>query len=127
MKNLILLRGLPGSGKSTLSQLFSAFTLESDMYFMQDGKYNFDATKLKEAHQWCQDQCESYMQREKPKIVISNTFTQEWEMKSYIDLANQYGYTIFTIVVENRHGNSSVHNVPEETINKMKKRFEIKL
>jgi predicted kinase len=48
-------------------------------------------------------------------------------MKPYIDLANQYGYTIFTIIVENRHGNSSVHDVPEETMKKMKDRFEIKL
>jgi predicted kinase len=62
-----------------------------------------------------------------PEIIVSNTFTQEWEMKPYIDLANQYGYTIFTIIVENRHGNSSVHNVPEETMVKMKDRFEIKL
>ena len=135
MKNLYIIRGLPGSGKSTIAKSLgkSWQIFEADQFFMKNGKYEFDGSKLKDAHDWCKRKVHNAMHPNLvnplffSNIVISNTFTQEWEMKPYIDLANQYGYTIFTIVVENRHGNSSVHNVPEETINKMKNRFEIKL
>jgi len=64
---------------------------------------------------------------EYPKIVVSNTFTQEWEMQPYIDMAKDNGYKVFTIVVENRHGGKNEHNVPDEIIDKMKGRFEIVL
>jgi predicted kinase len=135
-KILTLVRGLPGSGKSTFANwIWNEYVIcEADKFFIdKEGNYNFDATKLSEAHKWCKEQVEIRMKDNQvnpqfyPEIVVSNTFTQEWEMQSYIDLANQYGYTIFTIIMENRHGNSSIHNVPEETINKMRNRFEIKL
>ena len=62
-----------------------------------------------------------------PKIAVSNTFTQEWEMKPYFELAEKYGYMVFSVIVENRHGGVNQHNVPEEKIEQMKNRFEIKL
>ena len=62
-----------------------------------------------------------------PHIVVSNTFTKEWEMNEYFELAKQYGYMVFTIIVENRHGSKSVHNVPEATMGNMLNRFEVKL
>jgi hypothetical protein len=60
-------------------------------------------------------------------IVVSNTFTQEWEMRFYQIIAKKYGYKITTIIVENRHGSQNDHGVPEEKIQQMRDRFEIKL
>jgi hypothetical protein len=59
------------------------------------------------------------------KIVVSNTFTQEWEMEYYFDLAKEYGYRVYSLIVENRHGGVNEHGVPEEKLVQMKKRFEI--
>jgi len=53
VKQLILLRGLPGSGKSTFANLLGGIHVEADQYFIQDGEYKFDASKLKQAHNWC--------------------------------------------------------------------------
>ena len=127
MKELILLRGLPGSGKSTFAEVIGGFCCEADMFFMEDGEYKFDINKIKEAHRWCKEQCQSYMEREKPKVIVSNTFTQEWEMEDYYDLAKQYGYKVTSVIVENRHGGVNTHNVPDATLGNMRNRFNIKL
>lgn len=131
-KTLLLLRGLPGSGKSTLSKTIGAITFEADMFFMEGNEYKFNPTKLKDAHAWCQNQVEMTMKNstknfETSRIAVSNTFTQEWEMQPYYDLAKKYGYDVFSIIVENRHGGTNVHNVPEDKLEIMKNRFEVKL
>jgi hypothetical protein len=67
------------------------------------------------------------MQNDVMKIVVSNTFTQEWEMKPYYQMAERYGYRVHSVIVENRHGGVNEHNVPEEKLLQMKNRFEVKL
>jgi phenolic acid decarboxylase len=61
------------------------------------------------------------------KIVVSNTFTQEWEMEPYLELAKTHEYKVFSTIVENRHGGVNQHEVPDEVLTKMRERFEIKL
>lgn len=128
MKELFLLRGLPGSGKSTLAKSISDVHYEADMYFVDaEGNYNFNAALLKDAHNWCQLMTRTAMEYNTPKIVVSNTFTQEWEMDAYREMAQEYGYTVFSLVVENRHGGVNEHGVPEEALVRMEDRFELKL
>jgi len=126
MKNLILLRGLPGSGKSTFAKRICNQHVEADMFFMEDGDYKFDATKLKQAHEWCQNKAEELM-KDGYNLVVSNTFTQEWEMEAYYKLAEKYGYQVNSLIVENRHGGVNEHGVPAEALERMKNRFEISL
>lgn len=133
MKDLYLLRGLPGAGKSTLASIIEPiFWFEADKYFEdRDGNYHFDATKLKEAHKWCLDRVKKAMSAPNgfppSRIVVSNTFTQEWEMALYFELAEIYGYRVHSIVVENRHGGINKHGVPQEKLEVMRDRFQIKL
>lgn len=127
MKELFLLRGLPGSGKSTLAESLGGSHMEADKYFTYDGKYEFDVTKLKDAHDWCQNAVRVFMENKSKRVVVSNTFTQEWEMKPYFDLAEKHGYKVYSLICENRHGGINEHGVPEDKLEIMKNRFEVKL
>ena len=126
-KSLYLIRGIPGSGKSTLASEISEVSFEADQYFIKNGEYIFDPSKLKEAHQWCQLQVDSAMACGEEKISVSNTFTQEWEMETYFKLAEKYGYQVFSLIIENRHGNKNLHGVPDDTLQRMRDRFQISL
>jgi predicted kinase len=133
--DLILLRGLPGSGKSTLAKIILQLpnndepeVLSADDFFEIGGRgYEFDASKLKEAHNYCQFRCSERMRQQKARIVVANTFTQEWEMDEYFKMAERYNYRVHTVIVENRHGNENVHGVPEDKLQQMKDRFNVKL
>jgi predicted kinase len=134
MKSLYLLRGIPGSGKSTIAKQIVGDKdychKEADMYFVdRDGNYNFNPSHIKSAHEWCQSEVEFLLQYEHSPIVVSNTFTQEWEMTPYYELAQKYGYTVFSLIVENRHGGVNEHGVPYEKLEQMetKLRNSIKL
>jgi predicted kinase len=130
MKELYLLRGLPGSGKSTIAKSIGGIHIEADQYFTDGFKFKFDSTKLILAHKFCQDQTKKQMLSEcvaSNRIVVSNTFTQAREMKAYYDLAKKHRYTVYSLIVENRHNGVNTHNVPDATIKQMKDRFEIKL
>jgi hypothetical protein len=48
-------------------------------------------------------------------------------MEDYFKLAEKYGYKVVSLIVENRHGGTNVHGVPEDKLEIMKNRFEIKL
>ena len=133
---MIIVIGLPGSGKSTFAGfIWNDYAIcEADKFFVgEDGVYRFDASKLRYAHEWRKEEVETRMKDNQnntqyyPEIVVSNTFTQEWEMESYYKLAEEHGYQVHSIIVENRHGGKNIHGVPDDKLEKMKNRFEVKL
>lgn len=130
MKELFLLRGLPGSGKSTLAKTLGYPVFEADQYFVnpETGEYKFIPDEIKKAHMWCRQRVEHSMSvYESNRIIVSNTFTQEWEMEEYYKLAEKYGYRVHSLIVENRHGGVNEHGVPDEKLEQMRNRFSVKL
>lgn len=121
MKTLHIIRGLPGSGKSTYAKSLGYFHVEADMFHQSEGKYDFNVANLKKAHNFCQDMVEEAMSHG-VEIVVSNTFTTCSEMEPYFWMAERMGYDVKVYHMQNSYG--SIHNVPATTLQKMKDRWE---
>lgn len=119
-KVVIILRGASGSGKSSFAKQLAlgydnAVICEADQYFMNNGKYVFDATQLGAAHAFCRKTFESAMENDDcDAVIVSNTNTTRKEFAFYEKYAQDASSKIFFIVVENRHGNKDIHGVPQE-------------
>lgn len=124
---LYIIRGIPGSGKTTrakeiLNSNPEVKHYEADMYFTdENGNYTFTPSKIKNAHEWCKDNVEQAL-KSGNSVVVSNTFTQQWEFKPYIKLAEKYNASVVVEVVKGAYTN--IHGVPTEIIEKMKMRWE---
>lgn len=116
-----ILHSVSGAGKSTLAEAITAdggVICCTDDWFMVDGEYKFDINKLGYYHRLCQTKfSKAAVERESP-IVVANTNTTPRDWKFYEDCAKENGYTVFHLVVENRHGGKDAHNVPTATLEK---------
>ena len=123
---LYAIRGLPGSGKTTLAKLFDLKFYEADQYFENFNNNKFDHSLIKKAHQNCFDNVKKELQKGN-SVIVSNTMTSEEEVLEYHNLANKLNVKFVSMVLENRHNGISVHDVPQSSIEQMQKRFNIKL
>lgn len=124
---LIIIRGLPGSGKTTFSKkLMSKFEgpikhYEADMFLIVNGIYTFDITKLSQAHSWCRHNTFKSLS-EGFTVIISNTFTTISEMKDYLKYAESINIPVEVYRLTTQF--KGIHDVPDSTIKKMKARFQ---
>ncbi|KAI8917820.1 hypothetical protein DFJ77DRAFT_457935 [Powellomyces hirtus] len=96
-KTMFIMRGAPGSGKSSLARTLSlgvGAVLSTDDYFMQSGEYRFDFTQLGKAHEWNQARAQRAIAEGAAPIVIDNTCTQAWEARPYVIMAQDAGYLV---------------------------------
>lgn len=132
MPNLIILRGLPGSGKSSLATVLSedrwpVYSIDSYFTDPVTGEYKFQFDKNHLAYKNCESQTEQAMANKIEKIFIDNAFTLEWEIEPYFKLASRYNYTVYVMTVENRHKGKNIHHINEAQIMKMAEKYKVVL
>jgi len=130
-KTLLLLRGLPGSGKSTLAQTISGgrwpvFSID-DYFTNAEGDYTFDHRENHLAYSACIANTENALKNGIEFVIVDNTFTLEWEMEPYFELAKKHNYRVHCVTVENRHHGENTHGVPPEHIQRMAVKYKVVL
>ena len=121
---LYIIRGLPGSGKSTFARdkrFAGALVLENDMYHVREGKYKFDHDNLPDAIEWCMETCRHALECGMD-VVVANTFTKSNYIKRYVEMANYYGHEYKVYKCTCKYKN--VHDVPEDVLAGMDSNWE---
>lgn len=131
-KILYIIRGVAGSGKTTLASLIAEATggrthAADDFMVNEIGDYDFDPERLGYCHHRCRQAVLTDMKMGTETIIVHNTNTTERELAPYIELAKLFGYKIVSMVMERRHDFESTHGVPEHTLNRMRDRLHSSL
>lgn len=127
--DMIIIRGVPGTAKSTkakrLRERFgnNSHHWEADMFFKKNGAYKFDKEKLPMAHAWCLERTRWSLKNGFTPVIVSNTFTRTREMLPYFNTCREFGAKLTIINMHHEYG--SVHNVPEEHMEKYRQRFAV--
>ncbi|CAM3455642.1 AAA family ATPase [Parendozoicomonas haliclonae] len=119
MPELVLIRGVPGSGKTTLakSRFPDHILCEADQFFEAVNGYEYDRSRIAEAHEDCLRRTKEHLEAGND-VVVANTFIRLWEMKAYKKL----GFPCRIIKADGNYPN--IHGVPDETVELMRRRFQ---
>jgi predicted kinase len=131
-QHLILLRGLPGAGKTTFAKLIAEHDnypyFSVDDYFTdENGNYKFEFSQNYKAYEQCLNYTENAIKQGAKRIIVHNTFTMDWELDPYFKLAKSYNCTLHVITLEHYHQGRNKHDVTDEQLQKMAEKYQVKL
>lgn len=141
MSEMIILRGIPGAGKSTYvkkltEQHNTVDVVSADHYFTNafTGAYDFRADKLGEAHTQCFRMALHHVEMLKEynvlsgAVIVDNTNIEAWEIAPYVMLANAYNLPHRIVTINCPFflaAERNVHGVPLDTVRRMAERIAL--
>lgn len=134
MKSIYIIRHVSGAGGSTLANQLGVLAFGANIstdicsadhfFYNEDGDYCFDVNRLGEVHKLCKQKFLTAVENKINLIIVDNTNCTESELNFYLESGRENGYTVFSLIVENRNNTKNIHNVPEPTLIKQEQKLK---
>lgn len=134
MRKVFIMRGLPGSGKTTVAeQLYESFPdssiiVSADKYMYMDGVYKFEESKLAYAHHQCKTDFKRAIDAYIGQVIVDNTNIERRHLKWFVDYAHKRGYIVVTCTIEDFDVDACArrtkHGVPKDIVARMARGFQ---
>lgn len=133
---MYIMRGVPGSGKSTIAQSIkqqypagkAVICCADDFRYNESGQYVWSRDTLRESHSLCENKADVNCRNGTNVIIIDNTNIKKRDMMKYFQIAHSYAYIVTVVATTERRlhvlANRNQHNVPRYQIAKMINEFE---
>lgn len=123
-KTLFIVRGVPGSGQSSIANIIAdeMYSVDDYFYTIGNGNYEFNKTDLKEAYEQCYQNVISAMGRNVNRVAVHNPFVKRKDYHHYLKMAKKFKYNVFVIICDNKY--DTPHKLPERQLKSMKIKFE---
>ncbi len=131
--SLLIVRGLPGSGKSTLCKLLSqndrwpVFAIDDYFTDPKTGSYHFEFENNYKAYASCEQRTKKALEDGVELVLVDNTFVLDWEIEPYLKMASEYHYRLHVVTAENFHEGKNDHDISQDQIEKMAMKYKVKL
>ena len=132
MTDIIFIRGIPGTGKSTEAERLSSEhdrhlfeIIESDEFWLhpKSKEYDFDHAHLPHAHEFAQAKFRRALYHEIEWVFVANTLCQQWELDIYLTIINDYGGVKRVSIINMEKEFGSDHKLSEREIERFRGRY----
>ena len=116
---IMIIRGLPGSGKTTFANKVkkdNEVVVEADQFHMIDDEYIYRPEMAGRAHEWCQSQVAYFLNQGK-SVLVANTFITARTLVPYYEIAKEFNVDFKIKTMDTQYNN--IHDVPEDVLNRM--------
>lgn len=116
MKVLYIIRGPFGTGKTEFANTMCNNVVSCWDYYARYGKNKFDEKLKPYADDYCRESVLNLMKENVNNVAVTNSFSKNSDLEFYYQAANNYGYEVFSLLMDSKDFDKYKRDAPEDIV-----------